>query len=70
MKMQVSKTLKAGVGAGLSVAAGLSQAAGGVDTAPIVSSLTEAGTAVGVIGAAVLGVVVIVKTFKYIRQAF
>lgn len=60
--------IKSAVAAGLTVAAGASQAA--VDTAGITASLTEAGTAVGVIGAAVLGVVVIVKTFKYIRQAF
>lgn len=66
--MKVSNTAKSAVLAGLTVAAGASQAA--VDTAAITASLTEAGTAVGVIGAAVLGVVVIVKTFKYIRSAF
>lgn len=68
MKALNSKTAKAAVTAGALVAAGASQAA--IDTATITASLTEASTAVGVIGAAVLGVVVVVKTFKYIRGAF
>lgn len=68
MKALNSNTVKAAVGAGSLVGAAASQAA--IDTASITASLTEAGTAVGVIGAAVLGVVVIVKTFKYIRGAF
>lgn len=66
--MKVSNTVKSAVLAGLTVAAGASQAA--IDTATVTAALTEAGTACGVIGAAVLGVVVIVKTFKYIRSAF
>ena len=68
MKALNSNTIKTAIATGLTVAAGASQAA--IDTTPITASLTEAGTAVGVIGAAVLGVVVIVKTFKYIRGAF
>jgi hypothetical protein len=68
MKVLNSKTIKTAVGIGASVAAAASQAA--IDTAPITASLTEAGAAVAVIGAAVLGVVVVVKTFKYIRGAF
>ena len=66
--MKVSNTAKSAVATGLMVSAAASQAA--IDTASVTASLTEAGTAVGVIGAAVLGVVVIVKTFKYIRSAF
>lgn len=68
MKAVNSNTAKFAVATGALVAASASQAA--IDTAPILASLTEAGTAVGVIGAAVLGVVVVVKTFKYIRGAF
>jgi len=68
MKVMNSKTVQAAVAAGALVGAASSQAA--IDTTPVIASLTEAGTAVGVIGAAVLGVVVIVKTFKYIRGAF
>lgn len=66
--MKMSKSVKAAVFAGLSVVAGASQAA--VDTASVTTALTDAGVACGVIGAAVLGVVVIVKTFRYIRGAF
>lgn len=69
--MKVSKTLKIAVAAGLTAVAGLSQAAGNaVDPAPIISSLTDAGTTAAAVGTAVLGVVVVIKTFKYIRQAF
>lgn len=68
MKFLSSKTAKVALGFGGSVAAGLSQAA--IDTAPIVSSLTDAAAAVAVVGAAVLGVVVVMKSFKYIRGAF
>lgn len=67
-KVSVSKTARVATGVALTVAAAASQAA--IDTATTLASLTEAGTACGVIGAAVLGVVVIVKTFKYIRGAF
>jgi hypothetical protein len=70
MKVLNSKTVKMAVGAGTFVAAAVSHAAGGVDTAPLVASITDAGAAVAVIGAAALGVVAVVKTFKYIRQAF
>lgn len=68
MKALNSTTGKIAIGAGATVVAAASQAA--IDTAPIISSLTDAGAAVAVIGAAVLGVVVVVKTFKYIRGAF
>ena len=68
MKALTSNTIKYAVGAGSLVGAAASQAA--VDTAPLVASITEAGAAVAVIGAAALGVVAVVKTFKYIRQAF
>ncbi|WP_350600668.1 major capsid protein [Pseudomonas sp. 65/3-MNA-CIBAN-0223] len=51
----------------LLTAAGASHA---VDVAPVVASITEAGPAAALIGTAVLGVIVIIKTFKYIRSAF
>lgn len=66
--VRINKTARTAALVGLTVAAGASQAA--IDTATVTAALTEAGTACGVIGAAVLGVVVIVKTFKYIRGAF
>lgn len=40
-----------------------------IDTTAITSALTDAGTAVGVVGAAVLVVHVGGKVFKYIRAA-
>ena len=40
-----------------------------VDTAPITTALTEAGTAAAVVGSAVLVVIVGIKCFKYIRSA-
>lgn len=44
-----------------------SQAA--VDTAAAITAITEAATAVGIIGAAVLIVVVSVKAYKWIQRA-
>lgn len=40
-----------------------------IDTAPITTALTEAGTAAGVVGAAVLVVLIGIKAFKYVRAA-
>lgn len=40
-----------------------------IDTAPITAALTEAGTAAGVVGAAVLVVLIGIKAFKYVRAA-
>lgn len=64
----LGNTGKIAAGTALLTAAGASQAA--VDTGALVTSLTEAGPAAAAIGAAVLGVIVIIKTFKYIRSAF
>jgi hypothetical protein len=40
-----------------------------VDTASVTASITEAGSAVGVVGAAVLVVMVGVKVFKWVARA-
>jgi len=47
--------------------AGLSQAA--VDTAGITSAISDAGTAAGVVGAAVLVMIVGIKVYKWVRGA-
>jgi len=54
----------------LAVAAFVStSASAAIDTAPVTTALTDAGAAAGVVGAAVLVVVVGIKAFKYIKQA-
>lgn len=67
MKYLPSNTTKSAVGFGALFAAGASQAA--IDVTSVTTALTEAAVTVGTIGAAVLGVVVVVKVFKYIRGA-
>lgn len=62
-----ARTLAGSAIAGSAVAAGGASAA--VDTAAITSALTEAGTAAGLVGAAVLLVFVGIKTFKLIKGA-
>lgn len=49
------------------VAMGSAQAA--IDTTGVTSALTDAGTAAGVVGAAVLIVLIGIKAFKFIRSA-
>jgi len=67
--MKALKTLfKSAVVVGATVGAAASQAA--VDTAPVLSGLSDAQTAAVAIGTAVLGIAIAIKTFKYIRQAF
>lgn len=66
--VQVTKTVRIAAAAALAVASGVSQAA--IDTSEALTELTGVATAVGVIGAAVLGVVVIIKAFKFVRSAF
>lgn len=71
MKNQIALLLKsrsgrAVIAAGAAVAAG-SASATPVDTAPILSALTEAGTAAGAVAGAVLLVYVGIKTFKLIK---
>lgn len=53
----------------VAVVAVTSAKAAAIDTASVTSALTDAGTAAGVVGAAVLVVIVGIKAFKFIRQA-
>jgi len=55
------------VGAVALCAAGASHAA--MDTSAITSAITDALTAIGVVGAAVMGVHVAVKAFRWVRAA-
>lgn len=58
---------KIAVGSGLFVVSTMSYAA--VDVTPVTTALSEGGTTVATVCAAALGVVVVVKVFKYIRSA-
>lgn len=49
--------------------AAMGSAHAAIDTAGVTSALTEAGTAAGVVGAAVLVVLVGIKAFKFIKSA-
>ncbi|NUT79850.1 major capsid protein [Pseudomonas brassicacearum] len=60
--------VKPAVAIGLLFGATASQAA--IDVSPVISALGDAGTTVATVGAAALGVVVVVKVFRYIRSAF
>lgn len=61
------KNQAAAAGVGALVLA--SSARADIDTSGVTSALTEAGTAAGLVGAAVLIVLVGIKAFKYIRSA-
>jgi len=63
----VSTTVKLAVGAGAMVGMAASQAA--IDTTSIVSTISDGTTAVGVIAAAALAVVALVKVYKLVRAA-
>lgn len=65
--MKISQKYKLALLSGLSTVAASSQAA--MDTTAIVAAITDAGTAVGVVGAAVLVVIVGAKAFKLVRAA-
>lgn len=67
-KMINSATGKTAIGFGLTT--GLAVANAAFDGASVVTELGAAATTVGVIGAAALSIVVVVKVFKYIRSAF
>jgi len=69
MKTQntVSRTVQAAAGAALLSGVGLAQAA--IDVTSVTTALSDAAGTGGVIGAAVLGGVVVVKVFKYVRGA-
>lgn len=41
-----------------------------MDTTAIVQAVTDAGTAAGVIGAAILAMLVGIKAYKWVRRAF
>jgi hypothetical protein len=62
-----SRSGRASLAAGVLAYAGSASAA--IDTAGITSALTDAGTAAGVVGAAVLIVYVGIKAFKMIKGA-
>lgn len=66
---QMNKFRKYGaaVAVGLMAVAGSASAA--IDTAAVTSSLTDAGAAVAVVGAAVLVVIVGTKVFKWVARA-
>lgn len=66
-RLAQSNTAKAAVAAGALF--GVSAAHAAIDVSAVLTALTDAGTTVGTIGAAVLGVVVVVKVFKYVRGA-
>jgi hypothetical protein len=55
--------------AGFALATITGSASAAISTTEITAALTDAGTAAGVVGAAVLVVVVGIKAFKYIKQA-
>lgn len=59
--------VQAGLAIGLTVAATMANAA--IDTAGIITGVTDAATAVGVIGAAVVLVVLGIKTFKWVARS-
>lgn len=64
---KISNAKKLAVGAGLAVASSMSSAA--IDVAPVTSALGDAGTAIAVVGAAVLVVIVGTKVFKWVARA-
>jgi cytochrome c oxidase subunit IV len=65
--MQSKKhTSKLAVGSSLLIVSTMSYA---VDVTTVTTALSEAATTVGTVCAAALGVVVVVKVFKYIRSA-
>jgi len=65
--MKIFKNIARAAVIGAAAAATSAQAA--IDTTEIVSALTDAGTAAGVVGAASLVVIVGIKAFKMIRTA-
>ena len=70
MKLQVLKSnaAKAVIGTGLAAVAGSSFAA--VDAAAAITEITAGGTTISSIGMAVLGIVVTLAVFRYIKRAF
>lgn len=66
MNKFAKRVSQAGVAA---VSAAAVSAHAAIDTAGVTSALTDAGTAAGVVGAAMLVVIVGIKAFKMIRSA-
>lgn len=66
-RLAQSNTAKAAVAAG--AFAGVTSAHAAIDVSAVITALTDASGTVATIGAAVLGVVVVVKVFKYVRGA-
>lgn len=72
--MELNKTAKSTIGQRLALVAAPAMVAMGsahatIDTSGVTSALTDAGTAAGVVGAAVLVVLIGIKAFKFIRSA-
>jgi len=67
MKKLLQQRIAYLMGLGMSFAAASAQAA--IDVTAVTAATTDAATAVGVIGAAVLVVIVGVKAYKWIRGA-
>lgn len=57
------------VATGVGALVGVSAAQAAIDVTAVTTALSDAAGTVAVIGAAVLGVVVVVKVFKYVRGA-
>ena len=67
MKSAFNRRVAQLMAAGLSLTAAMAQAA--VDTTAITTGVTDAATAVGVIGAAVVLVVLGIKTYKWVTRS-
>ena len=67
MKSAFNRRVAQLMAAGLSLTAAMAQAA--VDTTAITTGVTDAATAVGVIGAAVVLVVLGIKTYKWVNRS-
>lgn len=65
--MQKRNVVRAVVGSASAIVAGASHAA--IDTTAITTAIGDAGTAAGLVGAAVLVMVVGIKVYKWIRGA-
>ena len=59
----------AAVGAAVASGGAFAQSTGAIDATAVVSTVTAQLTPIGLVGAAVLGVVVAVKAFKWVRAA-
>jgi hypothetical protein len=67
VRSHAGKVALVAVAVGVSMVSGVANAA--IDTSSITSGITDAATAVGVIGAAAVLVVLAVKTYKWLARA-